>query len=377
MQRKLKVLQLQSRFNVNSSDLAEQIIRALPAEEYEVTSAYLKGRHRPGDMESIAPNVKYFEFNNKLLKGMRKEVIEKLLKFCSERKFDIIIAHRFKPLDIALRLNHKVGFSLCIGVSHGIGDYDRFYRKLSCRYHLRENCKVVAVSNPVKNYLLHSKAGFTEKNTVTINNAIDIEQAVTGLLTKIEARQNLSIPNNSFVFGTIGRLVPVKGHIYFLKAFSLLAEKYPDIHGVIIGGGRLEDELKRYVIDHDLSDRITFTGKIDNAFRFAKAFDVFILPSLSEGLPLALLEAMSASIPVIGSDIPSIKPIVKNVGRIFKSQDEFDLSKSMENYLNMDTSRLEATGIQHFSYVKKHHSITNFRLSYLNLIESFLSFDHL
>lgn len=369
MQKKIKILQLQSGYNVNSSDLAEQIILALPSDKYEVTSAYLKGRPETGAMLTIASKVKYFDFSKKSLKGSRAVPLKTLQDFCSAEKFDIVIAHRFKPINMLMRLNHKMNFQLCIGVAHGFGDYDRLYRKIGCRFLIRDNWKMVAVSSPVKNYLLNANAGFTESNTVTINNAIDIDKAVSGLLDVKEARQALSIPEDAFVFGTIGRLAPVKGHIVLLKAFNLLTKKYPNIHLVIIGGGRLETELKQYLVDNNLKNKVILAGAIENAFRFARSFDVFVLPSLSEGLPLALLEGMSASLPVIGSDIPSIKPLVETIGKTFQSENEYDLVKAMEFYIGISKEQLHAEGKKHFSYVRNNHSIEDYKKSYLNLIE--------
>src|SRR5690606_33256528 len=93
---------------------------------------------------------------------------------------------------------------------------------------------------------------------------------------------------------------------------------YPQALLAIIGEGRCREEAERFVAEHGLGDRVRLLGAKDDALQYVRAFDVFVMPSLSEGLPLALLEAMSGHLPVIGSDIDSLRPILEDCGgRIF------------------------------------------------------------
>lgn len=372
MTKKIKVLQLQSNYNLSPSDLAEQIVKSLPEEKYEVVSAYLRGLPGEGDPESIAPKRKYFNFSRKETKGLRLGPLEKLRSYCLDEQFDVVIAHRFKPVHMLMILNRKLNFRSCIGIAHGFGDYDRLYRKLECRFLIKPNWKMVGVSLPVKKHLLASGAGFTERNTSFINNAIDVDAALEHLESKKAARRELGVPEVGMVFGTIGRLVPVKGQIYLIQAFEKIQNYYPNAHLIIVGGGRLEGELQDYVRTHNLLGRVHLLGHIDNAFRFASAFDVFVLPSLSEGLPLALLEAMAASVPVIGSDIPTIKPIINGVGRVTKCRDIQSLADAMCGMADLSSDELELLGEKHFKYLQENHSVTQFKKEYLSLVEESL-----
>ncbi|MEH6542893.1 MAG: glycosyltransferase [Porticoccaceae bacterium] len=370
MRQKIRVLQIQSKYNVDDSDLAEQIILALPSDEYEVTSAYLKGRPGVGDTLTRAPHAKYFEFNNRDVSGRRSKVFSEIKNFCNENNFDIVIAHRFKPIHVAMRLNRELAFKCCIGVSHGIGDYDRSYRKLFVWRSIRENWKMVAVSDTVRTYLTSKIPGLTKKNTITINNAIDISAAESRFLSQKEARRYLTIPENAFVFGAIGRLVPIKNHLVMLKALLLLKGESALLYVVIIGGGRCLEELRAFIDDNNLEDNVILAGEIPDAYRFARAFDVFVMPSLSEGLPIALLEAMAASCPVIGSDIPSIGPLIEQVGRTFKVDNSQELAKQMSYFFELEPECLREIGLAHLEHVKKHHNILKFRSAYHELIKS-------
>ena len=132
MSQRFKVLQLQPDYNVKShdfADLAEQIVKALPADRYEMTAAFLRGRPGPADPVSRADHSVYFEFSDKALKGMRLRAMWRLYQFCRKEKFDVVICNRFKPVNMMLTLNRWLKVPLCIGISHGFGEYDRLYRR--------------------------------------------------------------------------------------------------------------------------------------------------------------------------------------------------------------------------------------------------------
>ena len=150
MTKRIKVLQLQVRFNVNTSDLAEQVIQGLPVDLFAVTTAFLRGRPEANDTESCAPRSVYFDFKQAELKGLKRfRALWQLYKHCREERYDVIITHRFKQMNMLMVLNTKLKVPVCIGIQHGIGDFDRFLRRLEARLLLRANWKTVGVSRAV------------------------------------------------------------------------------------------------------------------------------------------------------------------------------------------------------------------------------------
>jgi glycosyltransferase involved in cell wall biosynthesis len=103
----------------------------------------------------------------------------------------------------------------------------------------------------------------------------------------------LGIDPSVRLIGALGRLVPVKGHIYLLQAFAALKDKYPDTQLAIIGAGREESRLAAEIDRLDLSGRAHLLGFKEIALQYIRAFDIWTMPSLAEGLGLALLEGMS------------------------------------------------------------------------------------
>lgn len=374
MSRKIKVLQVQSRYNVNASDLAEQVIQGLPAERFEVTTAFLRGQPGPGEPESRAARSIYFGFSQSDLKGLRLLALWRLFRLCREQRYDVVIAHRFKPMNMLMLLNRWLRIPACIGVQHGIGDFDRGYRRWEARRLLTANWRVVGVSRAVRDYLVGCGAGFNASNTVQINNAIDIDRAERLQHPREQARSLLGLAQEPFIFGAIGRLVPVKGHIHLIEAFAQVQSVYPQAQLAIIGEGRTRAELETAITRFGLEGKAHLLGAREDALQYVRAFDAFVMPSLSEGLPLALLEGMSGHLPVIGSDIDSLRPILEDCGgRIFPVGDAAALTAQLGAVLDLDAEQRGAEGERAYCYLRGAHAIEDFRLQYLQMVEQSLA----
>lgn len=373
MIRKIKVLQLQNRYNVNASDLAEQIIQGLPSDRYEVTTAFLRGRPGPGEPISRASRSVYFGFSQGATKGLRLGVLWTLYKHCRAEQYDAVIAHRFKPINAMMLLNRWLRIPACIGVLHGLGEYDRAYRRWELRRLLCPVWRLVGVSRAVRDDLLSCGAGIPADSVRQINNAIDISRAEKLQLSKIDARKELGLAEESFIFGTIGRLVPVKGHVDLLEAFSLIFNEYPNANVAIIGEGRSRGDLESDIQRLGLQGRVTLLGAREDALQYVRAFDVFVMPSLSEGLPLALLEAMSGRLPLIASDIDSLRPIVEDSGgHTFPVGNAIVLAERMCELLELTPAQRVSEGQRAYVYLCQAHAIEDFRQSYRDLLDELI-----
>ncbi|EGW38892.1 glycosyltransferase [Desulfosporosinus sp. OT] len=122
-------------------------------------------------------------------------------------------------------------------------------------------------------------------------------------------RKEWKIPSDALVVGSIGRLHPTKGHTYLIKAAIQLRLKFPNLHLLLIGDGpfrqALESELSHNLIPY------TLTGYLPRAYDALPAMDLFVLPSVSEGMGLVLLEAMKAGVPIVASSVGGIPEVVR------------------------------------------------------------------
>lgn len=374
---RIKVLQLLPECHDRShdaEDLAEQIVVALPREEFEVTSLYLQGAPLEHQPASRADHVHYFRFADSALKGLRREVKRSLLDYCTAHRFDLVICHRYKPISLMLSLNKRLRIPACVGVAHGFGEYKTLWRKLHARLHINGKWHFVGVSSAVREHLIQQTCGFTAENTTAIFNALDVETLEKMFLEREDARQALELPASARIVGAIGRLVPIKGHIHLIRAFAQIAPAHPDTHLAIIGDGREAENLKAEIARFDLVQRIHLLGWRTRAKQYIRAFDILAMPSLSEGFSLALLEGMSGRCPIIGSDIPAMAPTIRAAGGLCVPPSNPDaLATALSRYLEKTPEALTELGEQAYQYVRANHGIADYRAAYLRLVRQVLA----
>ncbi len=121
-------------------------------------------------------------------------------------------------------------------------------------------------------------------------------------------------PEHSFTLVTVGRLAPAKDQQTLLIAFAIAAERVSDLHLLIVGCGALEVQLRRHAAELGISEKVTFCGEQQNVTPYLRAANVFALSSISEGLPISLLEAMSHALPVIVTDVGGMREVVQRCG---------------------------------------------------------------
>ncbi|MFW6437777.1 MAG: glycosyltransferase family 4 protein, partial [Armatimonadota bacterium] len=124
-------------------------------------------------------------------------------------------------------------------------------------------------------------------------------------------RAELDLPERHRIVGTVGAIVQQKGHRTLVEAAPRVIEQMPHTTFVIVGSGVLREELEARVNELGLGRRFRFLGQRDDIPRVLATFDLFVMPSLWEGMPYALVEAMAVGVAVVGSDIPGIADIVR------------------------------------------------------------------
>lgn len=152
---------------------------------------------------------------------------------------------------------------------------------------------------------------FNENKNLTLSNAMDIDY-----ITNVDKRdieevvKKYKIPTNKKVLGFIGRLDEQKGIIPFIKELAMYKDEFSDSAILLVGNGSQEDEVKSLIKELKLEEMFILTGFQDNVNVFYPIIDVFFLPSLYEGLPMVLLEAMAFKKAVISMNVGSISEVV-------------------------------------------------------------------
>ena len=174
------------------------------------------------------------------------------------------------------------------------------------------------------------------------------EEARARLIEKVEKLSGINVSAKNII-GTIANFYPTKGLEYLIESFSILNTKYliRDTILLIIGDGELRPEIEKTIHEKGLEKKVFLLGQIPDAYRFLPAFDVFALSSVKEGFPWSLIEAMSAKLPVIATNVGAVPEIIndhKN-GLLIESRDSVGLAEGIKEILENDFLKNEL-GIQ-------------------------------
>ncbi len=351
----MKILQLCDRPHdlVKGFDLIEEAARGLSGAGHEFIFGILTGEADEKLQQRIGCTINLFHFPKRDLKRVNIAVVWRLIRYIRLHKIDVVITHRYKPwlqMAVASIFLSNVQF---VSVFHAFKQFDRRRRQWLARLLLNKNWRMVGVSAAVRADLIAHN--IPAELTAVIRNAIDIAGVRASQLPRDEARAYLGLPLQATVVGTLGRTKPIKGHKYLIEAYGRLMRRHADLWLIIIGGGEGEDDVRNCINALGPGARAIVTGQVNDAYRFLKALDLFVLPSLSEGFGLSLLEAMAANLPVIGSRVGGIPEAVGADGILVDRADAQQLADAIETALSW-------TPQQRQSYVEKleRHLIAEF-----------------
>lgn len=148
------------------------------------------------------------------------------------------------------------------------------------------------------------------RSVEVVAHGVDVEQVRSELPFRAQVRRELGIAPEALVVGTVANLRPVKAYPDLLAAARQVIAQRPDVRFVTVGQGPQEEEIRRLHADLGLGDGVLLLGHRPDAVRVMAACDVFCLPSLHEGLPVALMEALALGLPVVASAVGGIIEVV-------------------------------------------------------------------
>jgi glycosyltransferase involved in cell wall biosynthesis len=177
-------------------------------------------------------------------------------------------------------------------------------------------------------------------NTSVIHSGVNLDQFSKGAKQGTRKREELGIPTDSLVVGYVGWLIPIKGVTYLLDAMAEVVQRHPNSLLVLAGkgderGGE-EIKLKEQVENLRLDDNVRFLGWRSDVDAIMGCFDIFVLPSLNEGMGRVLVEAMAAGLPIVASRVGGIPDLVKDGqnGLLVPAEDASALAKAISDLLS-------------------------------------------
>jgi len=245
-----------------------------------------------------------------------RQILKALKEKLKSRHIDIIHSHRYKENILAAQLK-KAGLArYLVQTVHGSGERFKGFSRLKMKIYSYLNKRqtrryfdrVITVSDDI---LREYENKFPKGRAITVHNAVDIAH-IRPTRTVAEIRRDLNIGLNSPVIGTAGRLVPVKGYDLFLEAARFIIEDKPQAVILIAGDGPLMEELKQKAISLGIDNNVRFLGFREDIIDILNCFDIFVMSSHHEGIPMVLLEAMALQKPVVSTAVGGVREVIED-----------------------------------------------------------------
>lgn len=295
-----------------------------------------------------------------------------LNEYLRSHDVDLIHSHDYKSDFYAFLCGRATGVSFVATCHNWASDKPRMrvYKAVN-KLVMRRFSKVAVVSEALRTELLLS--GLDGAKVVMIPNGVALPETI-GADRSAEIRATLGIGADEGVVISVGRLSREKGHLHLIAAASQAAAARPRSRFLIVGDGPLRAELEEAARARGLDGRILFLGERRDVGTLLAASDLFVLPSLKEGLPLALLEAMACRKPVIAAPVGEIPAVVAHgvSGLLIEPADTGALARAINRLLG---NAKEAARLADEAYerVRKDYSAEAMIARYLDLYREVLA----
>ena len=233
---------------------------------------------------------------------------------------------------------------------------------------------VTIVSRDAKNKMAKEKAISSDK-TIVVYNGLDLKKfPIQNQETKDRKRKELGIEKNRKVLIVAGRLFKAKGYPYLIEAIKNLKSKYSGILLFILGEGEERKKLEFQIKKFNLEKNIFLLGQKSNVIDYLEAGDLFVLSSLWEGLPNAVLEAMACGLPVVATNVGGVPEIIEDNlnGFLVEPKNASDLSSKIDKVFNLEEDKIREIKKKARETIEARFSLKEMARSYENLYDKLL-----
>lgn len=309
------------------------------------------------EIEGLGISVKAL---NKKIYLSNLEIVQDLVKIFKKEKPDILHTNLFYPnyfgriaaifsgVPVVVVTEHGTHSNFKNFFHHGIDFMLSFFTK-----------KLIAVSHAVEKYLRRYSMIPSRKITV-IYNAVDFDRFDKAyVLDKDSVRQKLGFSNSDILIGSVSNLAPWKGQDFLLRAYSKVIKNFPQAKLCIVGRNNagFMEQLEVFTKKNGIYDNVFFLGERRDIPEIMRAFDIFVFPSLTEGLGISLLEAMYMGLPAIASSIEGILEIIdNNQNGILVPSGDYDILYKKILLLLENKDTMQRIGLNAREHVKRFFS---------------------
>lgn len=241
----------------------------------------------------------------------------KLTIFLRKEKFDIVHCHTSKGGFVGRIAAKLAGAKIIIYSPHGdifegyfcklVTDFFILLEKFTARF----TDKIINLTKIEIERFIERSIG-TRRQLTQIYNGINIKYYERVPTPNLKKRAEFGLGKDDFVCATVGRLVPIKGHTYLIKAIQKVVKVIPEAKFLFVGDGELKSKLSEEIKSLDLQKHIILLGARSDIATILSCINAFLLPSLNEGFGMVLIEAMAARKPVIATNVGGVPEVIIN-----------------------------------------------------------------
>ena len=306
----------------------------------------------------------------------RKSIIKnhkEVKEFFKNNKYNIVEFHQGITYYYPLKMAKKYNVSTRIIHNHGIDrnflKKYKIYNELFAKIRISNLATNYFTCSPEVNQQLFSKKVIKNKRIEVIPNSIDVKKFEFSKEKREKIRKAMNIDDNTIVYGHIGTFTYPKNHEFLLRIFNEIVKKNENTLLLLIGEGKLKENIEKEAKNFKIYNKIKFLGIRKDIEELLSAMDVFIFPSLFEGIPLTLLEAQASGIPIFLSETIDKRTIIND--NLYVKSLKLEPQKWAEDILKLNKNdekerMLKNTIIENTDYniVKSSKKLEEIYLSY-------------
>ena len=332
--RRIRVLQIITGIDVGG---AEQylltILRIMDRRKFDVAVCYLRGKGMlRGEFE--ASGIPVFDFSGPWWTILARS--RKFFKFVRTGNFDIVHTHLIRATLVGGMFAQFARVKVVFTTEHNVSNWKRRYFVITLfyRWNARRVRRIFAVSRAVRDRIV-GVGKVTQEKVEVLPTGVDLS-AFTPRATAALHLESSKDRKDWPTIGCIGRFDPRKGQRFLVAALAEVRKELPTARLVLVGDGKNRSAIEAQVKRLGLSQHVDFKGTLRNVRELLKTFDVVVFPSLSEGLPVALLEAMAMGALVVASDVGGIPEAITDrvEGRLVQPGNSSILAKTILEVLS-------------------------------------------
>lgn len=245
--------------------------------------------------------------------GVDWRSIRRLASILRQERVDLIHAHQYTPFFYGIAARLLCRHPSVLFTEHGrhFPDYRRWKRVIANRLLLERRDNVVGVGGVVRQALIANE-GFSAETVGVIYNGIDLRPYTDGTTDRSTVRAEWGVDADEIVILQVARFDYLKDHATALRMMKLLEPAVPRCRVVFVGDGTEMEKAREMVRELGLERRVSFLGMRTDVPRLWRGADICLLTSISEGIPLTLIEAMAAGVPIVATDVGGVSEVVEN-----------------------------------------------------------------